>query len=95
LTTILGEYLELSEDKNTERYQQLLADFEKRKKVNINFCNSNFKKYWGKGRVANWAPPPPLLHLQCDHCYGIMIIFCNDRLVLLWYQQMMLKLKPD
>ena len=29
----IGQYLELSEDKNTERYQQLLADFEKRKKV--------------------------------------------------------------
>lgn len=28
-----GQYLELSEDKNTERYQQLLADFEKRKKA--------------------------------------------------------------
>jgi hypothetical protein len=34
---ILGQYLELSEDKNTERYQQLLADFEKRKKVKIIF----------------------------------------------------------
>lgn len=33
MSNILGQYLELSEDKNTERYQQLLADFEKRKKV--------------------------------------------------------------
>ena len=29
-----GEYLELSEDKSTERHLELLAEFERRKKVN-------------------------------------------------------------
>jgi lantibiotic modifying enzyme len=41
----VGQRLELSEDRNTERNQKLLADFEKRKKVNINImiiCNATF-----------------------------------------------------
>ena len=30
-----GEYLELTEDQTSERHQELLAEFERRKKVNI------------------------------------------------------------
>ena len=32
---IAGEYLELTEDQTSERHQELLAEFEQRKKVNV------------------------------------------------------------
>ena len=32
----VGEYLELSEDQTSERHQELLAEFERRKKVHEN-----------------------------------------------------------
>ena len=34
LMSKIGEYLELSEDQTSERHQELLAEFERRKKVN-------------------------------------------------------------
>ena len=35
----IGDYLELSEDQTSERHQELLAEFERRKKVNIQQLN--------------------------------------------------------
>ena len=44
-----GEYLELSEDHTSERHQELLAEFERRKKVtlSLHYVSDNFSKKLG------------------------------------------------
>ena len=39
LKSLLGEYLELSEDKDNERHMELLAEFERRKRVRSGYSS--------------------------------------------------------